>query len=114
MITEDDIRMIALSLPATSERPSYGTPGFRVKDKLFARIRAEGDLMVYVADEGEKLAMIESEPDKFFTTPHYDGYASVLVHYTGIEVDELAELLTEAWRLRAPTKLLAAFDAEHE
>ena len=112
MVTEDDIRMIALSLPATTERPSYGTPGFRVKDKLFARIREEGDLMVYVADEGEKLAMIESEPDKFFTTPHYDGYASVLVRFGGVDVDELAELLTEAWRLRAPAKLLAAFDAD--
>jgi len=114
MITEDDIRMIALSLPATTERPSYGSPGFRVKDKLFARIRPEGDLMVYVADEGEKLGMVESEPDKFFTTPHYDGYASVLVRYSGIDVDELAELLTEAWRLRAPAKLLEAFDAEHD
>jgi hypothetical protein len=114
MITEDDIRMIALSLPGTTEKPSYGSPGFRVKDKLFARIRPDGDLMVYVADVNEKLGMVESEPEKFFTTSHYDGYPSVLVRYSGVDVDELAELLTEAWRLRAPLKLLQAFDAEHE
>jgi len=42
MITEDDVRRIALSLPATSERPSYGTPGFRVRDRAFARIRETG------------------------------------------------------------------------
>jgi hypothetical protein len=50
---------VALSLPATTERPSYGAPGFRVKDKLFARIREEGDvLVVWVGDLGEKEALI--------------------------------------------------------
>jgi hypothetical protein len=112
MITDDDIRRVALSLPAASEKPSYGTPGFRVSDKLFARIREEGDLMVYVADEGEKRALVESEPDKFFTTSHYDGHATVLVRFAEVDIDELTELLTEAWRLRAPTKLLRAFDAD--
>jgi len=43
MITEEDVRRVALSLPATSEKPSYGRPGFRVKDRLFARIREEGE-----------------------------------------------------------------------
>jgi hypothetical protein len=107
MVTEDDVRRVALSLPATTEKPSYGTPGFRVKDKLFARIREEGDvLVVYVADEGEKRGLVESEPEKFFTTPHYDGHASVLVRFAGVDVEELRELLTESWRLRAPKKLL--------
>ena len=46
MATDADVRRIALSLPATTEKPSYGTPGFRVKDKLFARIREEGDVLV--------------------------------------------------------------------
>jgi len=45
-VTESDVRRVALSLPATTEKPSYGTPGFRVKDKLFARIREQGDLLV--------------------------------------------------------------------
>jgi hypothetical protein len=107
MVTEDDVRRIALSLPATTEKPSYGTPGFRVKDTLFARIREEGDvLVVWVADEGEKRGLVASEPDKFFTTPHYDGHPTVLVRFEGVDVDELKELLTESWRLRAPKKLL--------
>ncbi len=105
--------MIALSLPSTTEKPSYGTPGFRVADRLFARIREEGDLMISVADVAEKRMLLESEPDTFFTTAHYDGYASVLVRFSAIDVGELAELLTEAWRARAPRKLLEAFDAEH-
>ena len=63
MVTEDDVRRVALGLPATTEKPSYDTPGFRVKDKLFARIKEEGDLLVvWVADLGEKEALLAAEP----------------------------------------------------
>lgn len=114
MITEDDVRRIALCLPHTTERPSYGTPGFRVKDRLFARIREEGNvLVVWCEDEGEKQALIATEPATFFTTPHYEGHPSVLVRFEAADVELLAELLTESWRLRAPAKLVAAYDAEH-
>jgi hypothetical protein len=114
VITEDDVRQIALLLPETTEKPSYGTPGFRVKDKLFARIREEGDvLVVWTGDLAEKEALIAAEPDKFFTTPHYDGHPTVLVRFAAADVDDLEELLTESWRLRAPERLLAAFDSEH-
>ena len=112
MVTEDDVRRAALALPATTERPSYGTPGFRVKDRLFARIRPEGDLLVvWTADVGEKEALIRAEPDTFTSTPHYDGHPTVLVRLAGVDAEELAEVLTESWRLRAPKRLLDAFDA---
>ena len=113
--TEADVRTIALSLPETTERQSYGTPGFRVKDKLFLRIRseAEGGLVVFVADLGEKEALLQSEPKKFFTTPHYDGHASVLVNLKAIGVRELRELITDSWRLKAPTRVRQAFDEQH-
>ena len=82
-------------------------------DKLFARLRDEpGVLVMWCEDEGEKQAMIDSRPAVFFTTPHYDGYPMVLVRLDAVDVAELSELLTESWRLRAPTKLLQAFDAE--
>jgi hypothetical protein len=111
MVTEDDVRRVALSLPATTEKPSYGTPGFRVKDKLFARIREEGDvLVVWVDGLEEKEALIASEPGAFFTTPHYDGHAMVLVRFSAVDVDELTELLTDAWRLRAPARLRDELD----
>ena len=106
----------ALATP-DREKPSYGTPGFRVKDgskdRLFARLREEpGVLVVWCEDEGEKQAMITSEPAVFFTTPHYDGCPMVLVRLDAVDVGELTELITESWRLRAPTKLVEAFDAE--
>ena len=112
MATEQDVREIALSLPETIEKPWFNTPGFRVKDKGFLRIRseAEGGLVVFVADLGEKAAMLESEPEKFFTTPHYDGHPTVLVNLMAIDVDELRELITESWRLRAPKRVLKAHE----
>lgn len=113
MATEDDVRRIALALPETIEKSSYNTPGFRVKDKLFLRIRdeAEGGLVVFVADLDEKEAMLASDPTVFFTTAHYDGHACVLVDIGPIGIDELTEVITDSWRNKAPKKLLAAFEA---
>lgn len=112
MATIDDVRRIALSLPETSEGPLYGTPGFRVKDRAFARLRPEADvLVVWCADEGEKEALIATEPEVFFTLPHYDGHPSVLVRLPAIDVEELRDILTDAWFVRAPRRLAEAFDA---
>src|SRR3954454_12424342 len=110
MATERDVREIALALPARGDPPSYGTPGFRVKDRLFARIREPGVLLVRCADEGEKDFLLRADPEKFFTTPHYDGHPSVLVRLDAIDREELAELLTDAWRVRAPKRLAQSLD----
>src|SRR4051812_49242516 len=111
MATEADVREIALSLPETIEKPWFGSPGFRVKDKGFLRIRseAEGGLVVFVEDLGEKEALLASDPDKFFTTPHYDGYPTVLVNLPAIDVDELSELIVDSWRIKAPPRVLKTY-----
>jgi hypothetical protein len=103
--TLDDVRELALALPETVEKPSYGTPGFRVADRLFARVREEDVLVVWVADLGEKEMLLQSEPEKFFTVPHYDGHPSVLVRLAEVDRTELGELLTDAWLARAPKRL---------
>jgi hypothetical protein len=107
MSTLDDVRELALALPETIERPSYGTPGFRVADRLFARLREDDVLVVWVADLGEKEMLLLSEPGKFFTTPHYDGHTTVLVRLSAVDRVELRELLTDAWLARAPKRLRA-------
>ncbi len=112
MVSEDEVRAVALSLPATTEKPSYGTPGFRVRDRLFARVRPEGDsVVVWCADATEKDALIATDPDKYFTTPHYDGHPTVLVRMAAVDLQEMTEALVESWRLRAPQKLVSEFDA---
>ncbi len=115
MATEDDVRRIALSLPETIEKPWFGSPGFRVKDKGFLRIRseAEGALVVFVADLGEKEALLAVDDRKFFTTPHYDGYPTVLVRLEEVDGEELAELITESWLNKAPVRVRQAYLAAH-
>lgn len=107
------MRSIALSLPETTERPSYeGTPSFRTKRKAFTRIRGDGEsIVVFVDSLDEKEELLASDSKKFFTTPHYDGYPAVLVRFAEVDVDELGELLTDSWRLAAPKRVLAAFEA---
>lgn len=56
-----------------------------------------------------KEALLADDPAVFFTTPHFDGYPAVLVRLDEIEVDELAELVEEAWLVQAPKRLAAAY-----
>lgn len=108
MVTEDDVRRIALSLPETTERLSYGTPGFRVQDRLFARIHDEpGVLVVWLGSQEEKQALLAAEPERLFTTAHYDGHPSVLVRLAVVDEELLTELLDEAWKARASARLRA-------
>lgn len=67
-------------------------------------------LGVRVAHEGVKAALVADDPDVFFTIPHFDGYAAVLVRLGRVALDELDELIEDAWRLRAPKRLLAEFE----
>ncbi len=81
---------------------------------MFAWIReAPEALVVWVSSEEEKVAMIASEPQRFFTTGHYDGTPILLVRLETIDVNEASELVTESWRLRAPRTLVKSWDAAH-
>jgi hypothetical protein len=127
--TWDDVRRIALSLPETTERSHYGGPAWRVKDKSFVwdrplrrgDLEAMGDdapagpiLGVRVADEGVKMALIAGDPHVFFTIPHFKGYPAVLVRLDEIGVDELEEVVVEAWLTKAPKRLAAAYLQAHK
>ncbi len=115
MITEDDLRELALSLPESFEQPSYGgRPSWRTKARMFAWLREDPEaLVVWVESEEDKLALIDGEPEKFFTTDHYDGHPIVLVRLGAVDAEEARELLTESWRLRAPKTLVKRWDAGH-
>ncbi|GGM39609.1 hypothetical protein GCM10011608_25420 [Micromonospora sonchi] len=128
MASWEDVRRIALSLPETGERPSYdGLPAWKVRDKSFVWERPlrrgeldalgpaapDGPILgVRVADLGVKEALLADDPGRYFTTPHFDGYPIVLVRLDRIDVDELTELIVEAWYARAPKRLAAAYRAE--
>jgi hypothetical protein len=123
MATWEDVRRISLALPETTESNN----GWRIREKAFAWVRPlrrkdvadleelgrevpTGEIMgIRVRDEGEKQELVASEPDVFFSIPHFDGWPGVLVHLDRIEVDELEEVLTDAWLARAPKRVAKAF-----
>lgn len=110
----DDVRRFALSLPETDELPSYGgRPLFRVRKKSFARLLDDGESCgVWLESIEERDALLRSDAHKFFTTPHHDKYPTVLVRYAAVDVGELRKLITESWRLKAPKRVVAAFEAQ--
>ena len=112
MPTWGDVKAAAAGLPEVVEGTAWGRPCLRVRKDMFVRLRDDGaTLVVRVVDEEDKEALIKGDPDTFFTTPHYDGYAYVLVRLAKVDPRMLGELIEDAWRLRAPKKLLAAYEA---
>ncbi|GAY11075.1 MmcQ/YjbR family DNA-binding protein [Pseudonocardia sp. N23] len=99
----DDVVRIGTGLPEVEESTSYRTPALKVRGTLMVRLRAEEDgLLVVMCAMEEKEAMLASGDPTFSTTPHYDGHGSILVDLTRIGSSQLTELITEAWRLKAP------------
>jgi hypothetical protein len=107
MATEVDVRTIALSLPGTTDEQWYQTSGDKVAGKGYLRLRTEAEdaLVAFVFDMGEREALLSSNPDAFFTTAHYDGSAIVLVNLEEVDLEELRELITDSWLIKAPPKL---------
>jgi hypothetical protein len=116
MADADDVRRLALGLPHVVEIDSDGFD-FRVGDKGFVwsyperlpgkpRVIRTDIAVLYVGDEAEKQALLLGEPETFFTTPAYDGMPLVMLWLERVDVERLTELVTDAWRMRAPAALL--------
>jgi hypothetical protein len=120
MADADDVRRLALALPQVVEIPSAGFD-FRVADKGFIwsyperspgkpRVIRADIAVLFVGDEDEKQALILGEPDIFFTTPSYDDAPLVMVRLAEVSAERLSELVTDAWRMRAPDDLVSDLD----
>jgi hypothetical protein len=124
MADAEDVRRLALSLPHVEEIDCDGFD-FRVGGKGFVwsyperqpgqQRRLRTDIAVlFVGDEAEKQALLLGEPTVFFTTPGYDGWPLVMLRLEEVDVERLAELVTDAWRMRAPAELAADFDRDRD
>ncbi|MFE9204599.1 MmcQ/YjbR family DNA-binding protein [Micromonospora sp. NPDC007230] len=120
MADADDVRQLALVLPHVVEIDSEGFD-FRVAGKGFvwsyperrpgtSRLIRTDIAVLYVGDEAEKQALLLGEPGVFFTTPAYDGMPLVMLRLPQVSVDRLKELVTDAWRMRAPDSLVGDLD----
>jgi hypothetical protein len=115
-----DVRRLALALPHVAEIDSDGFD-FRVGGKGFVwsypertpgkpRVIRTDIAVLFVGDEAEKQALLLGEPDVFFTAPGYDGLPLVMLRLAQVTVDRLRELVTDAWRMRAPDELAGDLD----
>ena len=133
MASLQDVRTIALELPGASEREGRSGFQWRVGERMFVWERTlrpseiaafpgpvpQGPILAaYVEHLGAKEALLAQPGDTFFTTSHFDGHSSVLVRLDAVAMDELRELVVEAWLCRAPAKLareyLTAIEALEE
>ena len=112
MATWDDVVEIGTRFPGVEVGTSYGTPSMNVRKKFLCRLRTNPDaLVVRTIDLADAEALLKGQPDVFFITPHYENYPAVLVRLDVIDPEQLAELIEDAWRLQAPKRVVAAFDA---
>ena len=120
MADAGDVRRLALALPHVEEIDSDGFD-FRVGGKGFVwsypertpgkpRILRTDIAVLFVGDEAEKQALVLGEPGLFFTTPAYDGFPLVMLRLAEVGSERLAELVTDAWRMRAPAALAGELD----
>jgi hypothetical protein len=112
---QDDVRRIALSLPETTEsgKDFAFSVANKGKDKGFVwawkervqpkkpRVPRDDVVAIRVVDEEDKQALIKSDGEVFFTEPHYNGFPAVLVRLPHVRLDQLAELIEDAWRIQS-------------
>jgi hypothetical protein len=105
MVTYDQIRKIALALPGVEEGTSYGTAALRVKGKFLARLKEDGESVVFRVGFDERDLLMQTKPEVFYITDHYLGYPAVLFRLSAASKKEAADIIEMAWRLVAPKRL---------
>jgi hypothetical protein len=121
MADAEDVRRLALGLPHVEEIECEGFD-FRVgghgfvwsypeREPYKARVIRIDIAVLYVGDESEKQALLLGEPDLFFTAHGYDGWPLVMLRLPEVSVERLTELVTDAWRMRAPDAMALQLDA---
>ncbi|MGP3925155.1 MULTISPECIES: MmcQ/YjbR family DNA-binding protein [unclassified Streptomyces] len=106
MITSEDVRRTALSLPETTEKTAWDMPTFRVAGKMFATLPEDETSMAVRCPKLERDELVLAEPDKFWVAAHEADFAWVRVRLAALDdMDELSDILTDSWRQAAPPRL---------
>jgi len=98
----DDVRKIALGWPEVEDGTSYGTPALKVRKKLLARLKEDGDSLVMPGvPQDERDMLVERAPELFYVTDHYRDYPMVLIRLSRASRGDVEPLLQRHWRTLA-------------
>jgi hypothetical protein len=112
MVTVEDIRRVALSLPRTEEALVRDRVKFRVRGIVYAALSRDETTMGFGFPKEERDALVAAEPEKFFPPQRSDErYNWVQARLAALDVAEMRELVVDAWRMCVPKKVAAAYDA---
>lgn len=106
-MTFDQIRELALKLPGVEDGTSYGTPALKMNGKLLARLKEDGQSVVFRVTFDERDLLMQTKPKVFFITDHYLGYPAVLMRLSAATAKQAADIIEMAWRFAAPKRLQA-------
>jgi hypothetical protein len=107
------VRTIALDLPETEERETWGEATFRVRNRIFLMLGPDGKRAAVKSTHDEQAALLAQDPDTFFRPEYVGVHGWIGVVVARAEREEIRELIVEAWRMTAPKRLVKTFDEEH-
>jgi hypothetical protein len=114
MVTADDVRAFARTLPRAYEVVVHDRIKFRIKQIVFVALSRDETVMGFAHPKLERDALIAGEPDKFHLPGVSDlRYNWVNVRLAAIDRDEMRELVLDAWRMCVPKKVWQAYEVEH-
>ncbi len=109
MITAEQLRQIALSLPEAEERETWGEATFRVREKIFVMLSSSGATAGVKASLEDQSALIAMNPETFAIAAYTGRFGWVTVQLASVDPGQMRELVVEAWRRSAPKRLAAAY-----
>jgi hypothetical protein len=106
----DAVRRIALSLPEAEERETWETATFRVRNRIFVMFSERERHLWVKSTHDEQSALVAMDDETFFVPPYVGPNGWVGVVIKSVDPAEMRELITEAWRMTAPKRLVKTFD----
>jgi hypothetical protein len=104
------VRSFALSLPEAEERETWETATFRVRNRIYVMFDEKERHLWIKSTHDEQQALIAMDPDSFFVPSYVGSKGWIGVVVSKADRGEVEDLITEAWRMTAPKRLVAAFD----
>jgi hypothetical protein len=109
-VSIETVRRIALALPGVEEGLSSGSPAFRVRGKIIARLHRDGESLLIKVDLLKRDILTNADPETFYVTDFYRCYPMVFVRLARVSRDVLRDLLVAAWRIEAPKRLVETYE----